>query len=104
MQTYNFRICVTDDLSNQVPITRPEGYDPSRYELLLRVLEKEPQRPFDLIMKPDYMPNHKTDINNNGPFSTDMIGMNYDYPEAAMKKEKKFKNRMSFIQKASCIL
>ena len=28
------------------------------------------------------MPNQKTDINNNGPFSTDMIGMNYDYPEA----------------------
>jgi hypothetical protein len=27
------------------------------------------------------MPNHKTDINNNGPFSTDMIGMNYAYPD-----------------------
>jgi hypothetical protein len=28
------------------------------------------------------MPNQKTDINNNGGFSTDFIGMNYDYPEA----------------------
>jgi hypothetical protein len=28
------------------------------------------------------MPGNKTDINNNGPFSTDMIGMNYNYPEA----------------------
>jgi hypothetical protein len=28
------------------------------------------------------MPNNKTDINNNGPFSTDMIGMNYEFPEA----------------------
>ena len=28
------------------------------------------------------MPNHKTDINNNGAFSTDMIGVNYNYPEA----------------------
>ena len=27
------------------------------------------------------MPNGKTDINNNGGFSTDMIGMNYDYPD-----------------------
>jgi hypothetical protein len=27
------------------------------------------------------MPGHKTDINNNGGFSTDMIGMNYGYPE-----------------------
>jgi hypothetical protein len=29
------------------------------------------------------MPNRKTDINNNGPFSTDMIGMNYSYPDAS---------------------
>jgi hypothetical protein len=28
------------------------------------------------------MPNGKTDINNNGAFSTDFIGGNYDYPEA----------------------
>jgi hypothetical protein len=28
------------------------------------------------------MPNHKTDINNNGGFSTDFIGMNWSYPEA----------------------
>ena len=28
------------------------------------------------------MPNHKTDINNNGGFSTDFIGANYAYPEA----------------------
>jgi hypothetical protein len=27
------------------------------------------------------MPNGKTDINNNGGFSTDFIGENYDYPE-----------------------
>lgn len=82
VQSYNFRICLTSDPSNQIPIERPEGYDSTRYELLLRVLEKEPNRPFNLILKPDLMPNQKTDINNNGPFSTDMIGMNYDYPEA----------------------
>ena len=28
------------------------------------------------------MPNRKTDTNNHGAFSTDDIGMNYDYPEA----------------------
>ena len=82
VQTYNFRICLTSDPANQIPITQPEKYDPSKYELLLRILEKEPNRPFNLIMKPDLMPNKKTDINNNGPFSTDMIGMNYDYPES----------------------
>jgi hypothetical protein len=35
------------------------------------------------------MPNNKTDINNNGPFSTDMIGMNYDYAEADYATRKK---------------
>jgi hypothetical protein len=29
------------------------------------------------------MPNNKTDINNRGAFSTDMIGMNHNYPEAS---------------------
>lgn len=82
VQAYNFRICLTNDPANQVAIEKAEGYDPAKYELLIRVLEKEPQRPFELLMKPDMMPNRKTDINNNGPFSTDMIGMNYDYPEA----------------------
>lgn len=89
VQAYNFRICLTDSFSNQILITRPEGYDSTRYELLLRVLEKEPDRPFDMIMKPDYMPNRKTDINNNGPFSTDMIGMNYHYADADYEERKK---------------
>ena len=31
----------------------------------------------------DPIPNAKTDTNNHGSFSTDNIGMNYDYPEAS---------------------
>lgn len=88
VQAYNFRICLTRDPKNKIAITQPENYDSSRYELLIRVLQKEPNRPFNLILKPDLMPNQKTDINNNGPFSTDMIGMNYDYPEASYAKRK----------------
>ena len=86
VQAYNFRICLTSDPANQIAITQPAGYEPAKYELLIRVLEKEPQRPFNLILKPDPMPNQKLDINNNGPFSTDMIGMNYEFPEADYAK------------------
>ena len=89
IQAYNFRICLSRDPGNRIPITQPKDYDSSRYELLIRVLEKEPNRPFNLILKPDLMPNQKTDINNNGPFSTDMIGMNYDYPEAPYDERKR---------------
>lgn len=82
VQAYNFRICLTDDPANRIGISRPDGYDPLRYELLLRTVDRMPGAHLNKILKLDRMPNHKTDINNNGGFSTDMIGMNYDYPEA----------------------
>jgi hypothetical protein len=82
VQAYNFRVCLTNDPKNKIDITQSAGYDASTYELLLRYLQKRPAKELnDAVLKIDYMPNHKTDINNNGPFSTDMIGMNYDYPD-----------------------
>ncbi|MEP7257690.1 MAG: FAD-dependent oxidoreductase [Flavitalea sp.] len=89
VQAYNFRLCLTDRPGNSLPITRPQDYDSSRYELLLRVLEKEPAKNLGAFLKIDMMPNNKTDINNNGPFSTDMIGVNYSYPEADYDLRKK---------------
>jgi hypothetical protein len=82
VQAYNFRICLTDREENRIDITRPKEYDSTRYTLLLRVLEKAPAKDLWAFLKFDLMPNRKTDINNNGAFSTDMIGMNYNYPEA----------------------
>jgi hypothetical protein len=81
IQTYNFRLCLTNEPANRIPITRPDRYDSTHYELLLRYITAHPVKNLDAIMKVDEMPNHKTDINNNGPFSTDMIGMNYAYPD-----------------------
>jgi FAD dependent oxidoreductase len=81
IQSYNFRLCLSNDPANRIPITRPARYDSTHYELLLRFLASHPVKNLDAILKVDTMPNHKTDINNNGPFSTDMIGMNYAYPD-----------------------
>jgi len=86
-QAYNYRICLTSDPKNLVPITRPAGYDSTRYELLVRLMNKHPERK----TLNDYfiwskMPNNKTDINNRNGFSTDMIGMNYEYPDGDYKK------------------
>ncbi len=45
------------------------------------------------------MPNDKTDINNNGPFSTDMIGMSWEYPEAGYsKREEVFKAHENYTK------
>ncbi|WP_093830699.1 FAD-dependent oxidoreductase [Spirosoma endophyticum] len=83
VQAYNFRLCLTDDPANRVLITRPDGYDSTKYELLLRqIAKKMPKELTWNLMHFVMMPNHKTDINNCGGFSTDMIGANYEYPNA----------------------
>ncbi|HRH48676.1 MAG TPA: FAD-dependent oxidoreductase [Panacibacter sp.] len=83
LQAYNYRLCLTNDPANKIEITKPGGYDASMYELLLRYIDiYKPKNLDDRVLNISMMPNHKTDINNNGPFSTDMIGMNYDYPTA----------------------
>ncbi len=78
IQAYCFRMCLTDVPENRVPFPKPDGYDPKQYELLLRVFETGWRETFG---KFDPIPNHKTDTNNHGPFSTDNIGMNYAYPD-----------------------
>lgn len=83
VQAYNYRLCLTDDPANRTPITRPENYDSTKYELLLRQIAKNmPKELTWNLMHFVMMPNRKTDINNCGGFSTDMIGANYDYPDA----------------------
>src|SRR5205807_1816628 len=70
----------------RLPHVAPPGYEPARFELLARYFEAlvaAGKRPaLDQFWNPIWMPNGKTDINNNGGFSTDFIGENYDYPEA----------------------
>ena len=87
IQAYNYRICLTDDPDNMIPLSEPENYDPSRYELLLRLFDAQPHmRKLDDYFIWTPMPNHKTDINNRGAFSTDMIGENYGYPDGTWEE------------------
>jgi hypothetical protein len=78
VQAYNFRMCLTDAPENRIPFPKPAGYDPLRYELLLRYIQAGV---WDAFCSNLAMPNRKSDCNNCGAFSTDNIGMNYDYPE-----------------------
>ena len=81
VQAYNFRMCLTDVAENRLPFPKPVGYDPVRYELLLRYIQAGVWDAFGPQGSIIMMPNRKTDVNNNGGFSTDNIGMNYDYPD-----------------------
>ncbi|TDU70790.1 FAD dependent oxidoreductase [Prosthecobacter fusiformis] len=85
VQAYCFRACYTNDPANRIPFPKPEGYDATQYELLLRILNTGWGEFFG---KFDPIPNHKTDTNNHGPFSFDNIGYNYDYPEASYERRR----------------
>jgi hypothetical protein len=85
VQAYCYRWCGSDHPDNRIPFPKPEGYDPKQYELLVRIYEAGWRETFE---KFDPLPNRKTDTNNHGPFSTDNIGMNYDYPEASYERRK----------------
>jgi hypothetical protein len=86
IQAYNFRMILTEDPANRIAIPKPPNYDPKRYELAARLFEaltKKNGRPpvlheVTLIAK---IPNKKADFNNNGAFSTDFIGKNWEYPD-----------------------
>ena len=79
VQAYNFRMCTTDVPENRRAWPKPANYDPLWFELLLRNCEAGDER---IPWAPLWMPNRKTDTNNNFAVSTDFIGMNWDYPEA----------------------
>jgi hypothetical protein len=96
IQAYCFRLCLTQNPVNKVPITKPEGYDSTQYELLVRVSET---RWNEFFGKYDPIPNLKTDVNNHGPFSYDNIGMNWDYPEASYERRKEIIKEHILYQK-----
>ncbi len=83
LQAYNYRMCLTNHPENRRPFPKPAGYDPREYELLARYLDLGWR---EVFAKFDPIPNRKTDTNNHGAFSTDNIGMNYDYPEASYER------------------
>jgi hypothetical protein len=79
IQAYNFRMQFVKD---GLPFPKPPAYDAKRYELLLRYI--------NLGGFPGIRP-HAGDNNNDGAFSTDHIGGNWDYPDGAGRGEVSYK-------------
>ncbi|MEO8352294.1 MAG: FAD-dependent oxidoreductase, partial [Chthoniobacteraceae bacterium] len=103
VQAYNFRLCLTKNPRNRKPIDPPPGYDPARYELLGRyfVALAEAGKKVDLgnFLKIDMVTPEKTDINNQGGFSTDYIGMSDHYAEADYETRERIWNaHIEYIQ------
>lgn len=95
VQAYCYRLCLTDVAENRISIPRPENYDSSKYELLLRYFNSlktfsfVPDKDAAYIENPVIgwnplmviMPNRKTDSNTKGPLSFNLVGGNYEYPD-----------------------
>ena len=80
VQAYCYRLCMTDDPRNRIPFSKPEGYDPARYELLSRVYAHGYGETFWNFSR---IANYKTDTNNHGPMGADYIGGSHEWPEAS---------------------
>jgi hypothetical protein len=86
LMSCNYRLCLTQNPANKIPINAPEGYLESTYELLGRLIDAEVAKGTRLqlttFIKISRLPNGKTDVNNQFSVSTDFIGESHAYPTA----------------------
>jgi hypothetical protein len=89
IQAYCFRLTVTDNPDNRLPLEEPPEYDPARYNLLKQYLAAAPRRLKDVLLLGP-LPNGKWDVNNWGFCwqSMDYIGTNSDYPESSWEQRR----------------
>jgi hypothetical protein len=81
VMTYSFRLCLTADPDNRVPLPKPDNYNPARFEIVRRAFAAgEKLIGFDLYP----LPGNKLDGNNSigGQFSLGLIGAGNDWHSA----------------------
>jgi len=84
LQAYNFRLCLTQNPTNKLPILPPWDYNEAEYELVRRYVAARVAKDGSvslgqLIHIQSIIPNGKTDINANGELSTDLVGYNFTW-------------------------
>lgn len=105
VQSYNYRVCLTDDPDNRIPIEQPDDYDRSEYASLVEDVTEDRNSDVD----PEYeltgmrrvvlqttLPNGKTDTNNHGRafLSTDLPEENWPWPTAGWDWRDRFAERL----------
>jgi FAD dependent oxidoreductase len=87
IQDSNYRVCFSSDPANQAPFARPDGYRSHDYDIYVTYLKNRAATsgvPAKLswILSILILPNAKYDVNDVGPLSTAVPGLNWDYPKA----------------------
>lgn len=77
-QAYCYRLTLTDDPQNSVPIQKPASYNPDYYLMRLAQIRHNPDIQLKDIITFTPMPNRKTDTNH-----LDMFGGSFAYPEGS---------------------
>ena len=94
VQAYNYRLCLTREPKNRLPIARPARYDRARYATLVedvrtgRIPVVRAPRGGPGLLNLVALPDGKTNVNNQHYcfVSTDWPEENYDYPEAGPER------------------
>eukprot|EP00054_Salpingoeca_dolichothecata_P030310 m.245454 g.245454 ORF g.245454 m.245454 type:complete len:762 (-) comp26635_c0_seq16:2085-4370(-) len=85
---FSFRLCITNNKSNQAPFLAPPNYSPEDFELMRRMFTSQSKShiasklPFNSLNFRSYPPGNKFDVCDNGdgtPISTDAAGLNVGY-------------------------
>lgn len=86
IMTYSFRFCFSKDPANSIPFTKPDNYDPSKYELVRRYLKAYPDTDRLLDLYP--LPGNKLDGNNGIglQLSIGLVGLNAAYPDGSPRQ------------------
>lgn len=92
IQAYCYRLCLTTNPANMIPITPPSDYDPKRYELVARFIEACLAIGDDMDLrwfsKHDPLPNDKWDF-NTATFGGNLPGASHAWPEATYAQREK---------------
>ena len=84
VMAYNYRLCITFDQANKIPVPVPADYDPAEFEILGRLATAaNPPMPFSNFFATNQLPNGKLDMNQRGFFSTDEVGESNGYPDGS---------------------
>jgi hypothetical protein len=87
IQAYNYRVCLTTDPANRIPLEKPAGYREIDHELLLRNFDAGDPR-FPALVEPLFGNGRKVDWNNMHAVGSDLPGGNWEYPEASYDRRR----------------
>lgn len=96
VQAYCYRLCLTTNKANSLPIMPPVDYDAKTYEIVARFIEACLQNDDDMDLRwfsrHDALPNDKWDF-NTATFGGNLPGASHAWPNASYAEREKIANK-----------